>query len=74
MTIDKAIELLQAEKAAGGKNIIAAWWLADQFQRADDEEWAADVEQIDDKFDWSSTHDDILYCLESLLTDNENED
>ncbi len=74
MTIDKAIELLQAEKAAGGKNIIAAWWLADQFQRADDEKWAADVEQIDDKFDWSSTHDDILYCLESLLTDEKNGD
>lgn len=74
MTIDKAIELLQAEKAAGGKNIIAAWWLADQFDRQDDEAWAADVEQIDDKFDWSSTHGDILYCLESLLTDEKNGD
>jgi hypothetical protein len=44
------------------------------FDRQDDEAWAADVEQIDDKFDWSSTHDDILYCLESLLTDEKNGD
>jgi hypothetical protein len=74
MTIDEAIKLLEAEKAAGVKSIILAWWNADMFDRQDDEAWAADVEQIDDKFDWSSTHDDILYCLESLLTDEKNGD
>jgi hypothetical protein len=63
MTIDKAIELLQAEKAAGGKNIIAAWWLADQFQRADDDVWAADAEAVEDKMDWSATHDNISDIL-----------
>jgi hypothetical protein len=64
MTIDKAIELLQAEKAAGGKNIIAAWWLADQFQRADDEEWAHAAELIERKMDWSATHNDLQSMLD----------
>ena len=67
MTIDEAIELLEAEKAAGVKSIIAAWWCADMFNRADDEEWQYDAEFIEQKMDWSSTHEDLQYMLNSIV-------
>ena len=64
MTIDEAIENLKAAKKSGVKNIIAAWWFADQFQREDDDVWAEAAEHIESKMDWSPTHDDIRTMLE----------
>jgi hypothetical protein len=64
MTIDEAIENLKAAKKSGVKNIVAAWWFADQFQREDDEVWADAAERIERKMDWSPTHDDIRELLE----------
>ena len=59
MTVDEAIENLKAAKKSGVKNIIAAWWFADQFQREDDDVWAEAAERVERKMDWSATHDDI---------------
>jgi hypothetical protein len=64
MTIDDAIERLKAAKKSGVKNIIAAWWFADQFQREDDDVWAADAEAVEDKMDWSPTYDNIRELIE----------
>lgn len=70
MTINEAIQNLQAAKKRGVKNIILAWWSADQFDRADDETWASDAEKIDEDFDWSATHEDLLMSLETLQTND----
>jgi hypothetical protein len=64
MTIDDAIERLKAAKKSGVKNIIAAWWFADQFDREDDDVWAEAAERVERKMDWSPTHDDISTLLE----------
>lgn len=69
MTVDEAIEKLKSAKEAGVKNIIAAWWFSDQFQRPDDELWAADAEAVEDKMDWSATHEDILEILDLRASD-----
>ncbi len=71
MTIDEAIEKLKAEKAAGIKNIIAAWWSADMFGRIDDDNWAYAAERIERRFDWSHTHEDILTCLDLIDAEEE---
>lgn len=63
MTVDEAIERLKAVKKSGVKNIIAAWWFADQFAREDDDVWADAAERIERKMDWSATHDDISVLL-----------
>jgi uncharacterized protein (DUF2225 family) len=64
MTIDEAIEKLKSAKKSGVKNIIAAWWFADQFQREDNDEWAYAAELIERKMDWSATHDDLKSMLD----------
>ena len=64
MTVDEAIERLKAVKKSGVKNIIAAWWFADQFDREDDDVWAEAAERVERKMDWSGTHDDISVLLE----------
>jgi hypothetical protein len=57
MPIDEAIKNLQAAKARGIKNIVLAWWRAEDFDKPDDDDWAATAELVEDKMDWSSTHD-----------------
>lgn len=69
MTIDEAIENLKAAKESGVKNIIAAWWFADQFQREDDDVWAEAAERVEQKMDWSYAHEDIRELIE--LVDEE---
>jgi len=64
MTIDKAIENLKAAKKSGVKNIIAAWWFANQFQREDNDEWAHAAELVERKMDWSATHDALTMTLD----------
>lgn len=66
MNIDEAIENLQHAKKSGVKNIILAWWSADQFQRSDDDQWAADAETVEDKMDWAETHDAIHDILDLI--------
>lgn len=62
MTIDEAINNLQRAKARGVKSIVLAYWTADTFDKPDDEEWQADAEIVEDKFDWSATHSDLMAC------------
>jgi len=64
MTIDEAIELLQAEKAAGTKSVILAWWNADMFSRQDDEAWEHAAEMVERKHDWSATQEDLAMTLD----------
>lgn len=64
MTVDEAIRRLEAEKAAGIKSVIIAWWDAGTFGRVDDEDWAHDAETVERKFDWSSTHDNLVAALD----------
>ena len=64
MTVDEAIKLLKAEKAAGVKSVIMAWWQADMFGRSDDEAWEDAADVVERKHDWSSTHDDLAMSLD----------
>lgn len=64
MTIDHAIKLLQSEKAAGVKNVIAVWWDAGQFGRIDDAVWADAAERVERKMDWSDTYENISELIE----------
>ena len=64
MTIDEAIELLKAEKKAGVKSVIVAWWQADMFGRSDDEAWEHAAEMVERKHDWSSTQEDLQMTLD----------
>jgi hypothetical protein len=64
MTIDEAIELLEAEKAAGVKSVIVAWWQADMFGRADDKSWEHAADIVERKHDWSSTHEGLAMSLD----------
>jgi len=66
MKIKQAIKELQELEKNGVKNIILAFWEADNFDREDDKAWAEDVEIVDDSFDWSATHEDLNNYIESL--------
>ena len=66
MKIKQAIKELQELEKNGVKNIILAFWEADDFDREDDKSWAEDVEIVDDSFDWSATHEDLNNYIESL--------
>ena len=66
MKIKQAIKELQELEKNGVKNIILAFWEADNFDREDDKDWAEDVEIVDDSFDWSATHEDLNNYIESL--------
>lgn len=63
MTVDEAIKMLQSEKTGGIKNIVLAYWTADQFGRIDDATWAHDAEVVEDKMDWSDAHDTMQDLL-----------
>lgn len=62
MTIDDAIDNLQRAKARGVKSVILAYWTADTFDCPDDENWQTDAEIVENKFDWSATHSDLMSC------------
>jgi hypothetical protein len=66
MKIDEAIEALQEEKKNGTKNIILAYWTAEDFEREDDLAWREDLEILDTDLDWSATHEDLQDALDSL--------
>ena len=66
MKIKEAIEQLQELEKEGVKNIILAYWQAEDFDRKDNKSWAQDIEIIDESFDWSNSHDELSDCLESL--------
>lgn len=69
MNIDEAIKSLQSIKKAGVKNIILAWWEADQFQKQDDQDWEGICDVVDSKMDWSNTHES-LQCLIDIIEKN----
>jgi hypothetical protein len=64
MTIEKAIENLEAAKKRGVKSVILAYWKADQFRREDNEEWEHAAELVERKMDWSATRDDLQSTLD----------
>jgi hypothetical protein len=64
MTIEEAIENLEAARQRGVKSVILAYWEADQFQREDNEEWEHAAELVERKMDWSGTHDDLAMTLD----------
>lgn len=64
MNIDEAIKNLEDAKKAGKKNIILAWWDNEAFGYKDNDEWAALCDAVDDKMDWSNSHDDLTSFLE----------
>jgi hypothetical protein len=66
MKIKQAIKELQELEKAGVKNIILAFWGAEDFDREDDKDWAEDVELVDDSFDWSNAHEELNIYIESL--------
>jgi hypothetical protein len=66
MKIKQAIKELQELEKAGVKNIILAFWGAEDFDREDDKDWAEDVEIVDDSFDWSNAHEELNIYIESL--------
>lgn len=66
MTIDEAIENLKQAKKQGKKNIILAWWDSKMFGKKDDEEWARICDYIDNKMDWSETHDDLTLIVSQV--------
>lgn len=69
MTIDEAIERLKAEKKAGIKSVIIAWWDAGMFGRIDDEAWEHAADLADRKHDWSSTHEDLQMTLDMYTSE-----
>jgi hypothetical protein len=66
MNIKQAIKELQGLEKQGVKNIILAFWGAEDFDRDEDKSWVEDMEILDDSFDWSSTHEDLNNFMESL--------
>ena len=64
MTIDKAIELLQREKHNGVKNVICAWWVAEDFTMKDDDAWGDVCDKIDDRMDWAVADEALCYEIE----------
>jgi len=64
MTIDDAIENLKDAKSRGVKSIILAWWDALQFSRQDDDAWEHAASVVEDKHDWSATHEDLQMTLD----------
>lgn len=66
MKIKQAIKELQELEKQGVKNIILAFWEAEDFDREDDKSWAEDVEIVDESLDWSATHEDLNTFMESL--------
>jgi len=69
MTVDEAIELLKAEKAAGVKSIIVAWWQADMFDRADDEAWEQAADTVEHAHDWSATQEALAMTLNLYMSE-----
>lgn len=70
MTIDEAIENLQQAKKQGKKNIILAWWDSKMFAKKDDADWKFICDYIDDKMDWSETHDDLTLIVSQVEAEN----
>lgn len=66
MKIKQAIKELQNLEKEGVKNIILAFWEAEDFDRDDDKDWVEDVELVDDSFDWSNAHEELNTFIESL--------
>jgi hypothetical protein len=64
MTIDEAIKNLKQAKAQGTKSVVLAWWSAEDFNKPDDQEWEATAARIEDKMDWSGTHDTMEALVE----------
>jgi hypothetical protein len=66
MKIKQAIKELKELEKQGVKNIILAFWEAEDFDRDEDKSWVEDMEILDDSFDWSSTHEDLNNFMENL--------
>lgn len=66
MKIEDAIEALQEEKRNGTKNVIMAYWTAEDFNRKDNSSWQEELDIVDSDYDWSESHNEIGTLLDSL--------
>lgn len=66
MKIKEAIKDLQEMEKAGVKNIILAYWEAEDFNRDDDRTWAKDVKIVENNFDWSTSNGELDAYLDTL--------
>jgi hypothetical protein len=66
MKIEEAIKILKEEKKNGTKNIILAYWKAEDFDRKDNKGWKKDVDILEEDLDWSNTNEDMQSFLDSL--------
>ena len=64
MLVKDAIRYLQRDYKPDDE-IIVAWWDKEEgFEDMTDEEWDDAVAVADHHMDWSSTHDDLVCCIE----------
>ena len=64
MRIDDAIAELRRLKKAGVRSVLATWWTAEDFSRADDADWEYDSNYAERHMDWSYAHDAISELIE----------
>ena len=58
-------EIIQAmQQLPQDKELIVAWWEPDAFGITDEEDWDDFVHIIENRFDWSYTHEDIQETVE----------
>jgi hypothetical protein len=67
MTIDDAIKMLTDSKEAGVKSIILAFWTAEGFDLPNDDNWECASESVEDRMDWSHTHDHLSDLLKEEI-------
>jgi len=65
LQIDDAIRCLQQAKERGAKHVILALWEQDMFELSDDIDWEDACDWIDDAFDWSQTHENLEFLINS---------
>jgi hypothetical protein len=63
MKIEQAIEMLKENRHKGVKDIVLAFWIAEDFDRAEGEAWATEAAMLEDSIDWTGVNDQITDLL-----------
>jgi|TARA_B110000438_G_scaffold31065_1_gene30560 hypothetical protein len=72
MTVKDAIKCLQQNYKLD-EELIVAWWDKTFFEDVTEEKWKEAVEVVDHRMDWSSTHEDIDFCIKFHLKESKEE-
>ena len=67
MQVRRAIELLQ--NLDPDSHVIMAWWEHDMFSEVPKERWAEFADSVEDRMDWSVTHDALYVTGELAIPD-----